>query len=206
MKRHPRVEVGGSFGRWTVIAPAPRDLRGRAWLCRCQCGAYGNVKGGHLACGATKSCGCLAADLARTHGCSGPTGKRTAEYKTWHQMIQRCTNPRSGAYQDYGGRGIQVCDRWRWSFQAFFADMGTKTSPQHSIDRIDVNGNYEPGNCRWATRAQQARNTRRTKLNMADVAAIRAAVQDGETQLAVAARYGIHGSHVCRIANGRVWA
>jgi hypothetical protein len=91
------------------------------------------------------------------HGESRP---RTAEYNCWHGMIGRCTRPSDTSWRKYGARGIKVCERWRRSFVDFLADMGRKPSPQHSIDRIDPNGHYEPGNCRWATASEQRRNTR----------------------------------------------
>jgi hypothetical protein len=89
---------------------------------------------------------------------------KTPEYYAWAHMIERCENPRNPQWSDYGGRGIAVCARWRARFQNFLADVGPRPSPQHSIDRLENNGNYEPGNVAWRTRAEQNRNTRRTIL------------------------------------------
>jgi hypothetical protein len=103
-----------------------------------------------------------------THGMS-----YQREYGVWATMINRCHNPRVRSYADYGARGIAVCERWRSSFVAFFADMGQRPSAKHSIDRIDNNRGYEPGNCRWATRTEQSRNTRSSRLTESDVIDIR---------------------------------
>lgn len=106
-----------------------------------------------------RSCGCIPAALK--HG-NEIGRKKTTELGTYHKMKERCSNPNNKDYVNYGGRGIKVCDRWLESFQNFLDDMGKKPSPDLSIDRINVNGNYEPGNCRWATKSEQNRNTRKT--------------------------------------------
>lgn len=96
----------------------------------------------------------------REHHRERAAGRFTPEYTAWAAMIRRCTNPKQDNYRYYGGRGITVCSRWRRSFSAFLADMGRKPSPNHSIDRRENEGNYEPDNCRWATRSEQRRNRR----------------------------------------------
>lgn len=155
MSRKPIDLAGQQFGRWTVLRYVGREM----WLCRCECGKEREVIGSNLRNNGSLSCGCLARELtgvrATKHG-----GFGTPEYDAWHGMIQRCHNPNCKDYPRYGGRGIIVCDRWRRSFADFFADMGPRPSPVHSIDRERVNGNYEPGNCRWATVVVQQRNRR----------------------------------------------
>jgi len=106
----------------------------------------------------TSSCGCWHDEASRKHGKS-----RTPEYQAWVNMIQRCTNPNWPQYAHYGGRGISVCARWQGSFELFLLDMGTRPQQRVSIDREDNMGNYEPSNCRWASRSQQQRNIRNNR-------------------------------------------
>jgi hypothetical protein len=169
MPRHPRFLdlTGRRFGRWVVIGYVGRiePAKRGSWLCRCDCGAEKALVSRHLIVGDSKSCGCLQRDLAGTHSIThGHTreNRRPPEYLIWQGMIQRCTNRRHITFGRYGGRGIKVCARWMGSFEAFFEDMGPKPSPSHSLDRYpDRDGNYEPGNVRWATSKEQTRNTRR---------------------------------------------
>lgn len=139
---------------------------GSKWHCRCDCGTEIDVAGGNLRRGISKSCGCLKREggaakvRSYSHGESKRAGSPpTAEYNIWGGMIQRCHNPKNAAWAYYGGRGVQVCPRWRKRFQAFLADMGRRPTPRHSIDRYpNPDGNYEPRNARWATPLQQRHN------------------------------------------------
>lgn len=140
----------------------PKNQGGAHWLCRCDCGAVTIANPHQLLSGKKRSCGCRKRELLRKaslkHG-----GFGTPEYAIWNNMRDRCQNPNSSNFADWGGRGITVCERWQ-SFENFYADMGARPSPRHSIDRIDNDGPYTSENCRWATQSQQSRNTRRTAL------------------------------------------
>lgn len=158
--------TGQRFTRLTVIAPVGVGKSGHVlWLCRCDCGNEKIAASQGLRRGNTKSCGCLQAECNPprivTHGRS-----KTALYSIWEAMVARCENKNFRQYASYGGRGIRVCDRWRRGngiksgFECFAEDMGERPSKKHSLDRIDNDGNYEPGNCRWATKEVQQNNMR----------------------------------------------
>lgn len=126
------------------------------WLCRCRCGREIIVMGYSLRSGNTSNCGCLRGAKSRTHGMTG-----TPEYRSWYSIKDRCGNSNNADYHNYGGRGVTVCERWLHSFQNFIDDMGARPAGT-SLDRIDVNGHYEPSNCRWATPKEQSRNQRKS--------------------------------------------
>lgn len=152
--------VGEVFGRFTVISFAGvRDNGVSRWLCRCSCGSEVVHSRGNLKSGAATSCGC-ASKMRESHVKHGMFG--TPTYTCWAMMKQRCCNPNAARYDDYGGRGISVCERWE-SFENFLADMGEKPDGR-TIERRDVNGNYEPSNCVWETPKAQARNRRNNRV------------------------------------------
>jgi len=161
--RHPRVVAldGQRFGMLLVLQYIGVRKESAFWKCACDCGQLTEVSSLNLRQGHTKSCGCLGRQGFESHGNLG----RPPEYFVWLGMLSRCYCLGNGSFNDYGGRGIVVCESWRKSFPAFYRDMGQRPTPQHSIDRFpNVNGNYEPGNVRWALPSQQGRNKRSNHL------------------------------------------
>lgn len=153
------IEAGSIYGQLTTLFRVS-DTGPQYWLCKCSCGAETIVRGYLLKCGRTKSCGHLRKTVpaARTkHGASRKSG-RTSEYGTWKAMKARCYNVRNKRYANYGGRGIIVCEKWLNSFTDFLQDVGYRPGKEYTLDRINNDGNYEPGNVRWATQTQQQRN------------------------------------------------
>lgn len=167
-RAHNRLDLTGMiFGRLTVIGYSRTDKNRKAiWRCRCECGERPAVAAYKLTSGHTKSCGCLQreagdANLAKGHAENFIHGRvGTPTYKSWDAAKQRCFNRNDDHYPAYGGRGITMCERWRSSFLNFLADMGERPEGT-TLDRYpDNDGNYEPGNCRWATMKQQSNNRR----------------------------------------------
>jgi len=162
--------TGRRFGRLIAMEFVGRSKHHQAhWRCRCDCGKYSVAQDGVLKSGETQSCGCLrraktrAASLKHGH-CTNNNGSKT--YAVLANMKDRCENPKHKGFSDYGGRGISVCQRWH-SFNSFLADMGLQP-PGLQLDRRDNNGDYEPTNCRWATRIEQQNNTRTTQFLVID--------------------------------------
>jgi hypothetical protein len=156
---------GRKFGRLRPVSRAfvrvtPSGSRKHYWLCQCDCGEEVVVWAGQLTGGDTQSCGCLRRELRaaknRVHGRA-----KTPEYEAWCDMKARCSNPKKRGFANYGGRGIKVCEQWQNSFEDFLAHIGPKPSPAHSVDRIETNGHYEPGNVKWSTKSEQLNNQRK---------------------------------------------
>jgi hypothetical protein len=153
----PFVDLTGrKFGRWTVVGPGGRGQR----LCRCECGTERIVRTDVLANGRSHSCGCLNREIITSHGESRCGPNPSKEYHTWVSMKDRCLSPNNKDWPKYGGRGIRIHPDWIEDYQAFLAHVGRAPSKTHVIDRIDVDGHYEPGNLRWATPSQSVSNRR----------------------------------------------
>lgn len=162
--------VGCKFGKLEVLEAVRVQISVLRWLCSCSCGKTTIQTTEVLTKGRVRSCGCGNRETQRArlsanaqHG-EARRGKLGSEYRSWLAMKARCSNPANTEYRFYGGRGIKVCALWQNNFEAFLADVGRKPTPKHSIERIENHLGYEPGNCRWATMAEQCRNRRSTRL------------------------------------------
>lgn len=151
------LHTGSRVGRWTLkrYISVPKHPK---WEAQCDCGTVKAVDSNSLKTGASQSCGCLRRELVRVKNLSHGKSK-TALYRVWASMLERCEKKICRSYPEYGGRGIKVCPRWH-SFSNFLEDVGDRPSPKHSLDRIRNDGDYEPSNVRWATYKEQARNKR----------------------------------------------
>lgn len=194
-----RIDLTGkTFGHWQVIGP-PQSIGRPLWPCRCACGGERLVRSRDLLSGKSTSCGkCAFRNHYIKHGGARKNQPHAPEYVVWSMMKDRCRNPQSKAYPNYGGRGIAVCERWM-DFGAFLADMGPRPAPDLTIERIDNDGNYEPENCRWATRKEQMQNVRPRSTT------VWLTINGERMQLVEAARrFGVKPSTVhWRVRNGR---
>lgn len=157
---------GMRFGRLVVIERDRTFGKSVAWICKCDCGNIHTTRPYDLKSGKVSSCGCYQSESRTKHG-----GSYLPEYYVWAGMKDRCTNKNNKYFSYYGGRGIKVCEQWN-DFKNFFADMGPRPGNKYSIDRIDENKDYEPGNCRWATKTEQSRHFRTFKTNALGITGI----------------------------------
>ena len=191
--------TGRRFGKLVAIeCSGSKEQSGRQrvfWNCRCDCGKTAVVDSGNLREGGTQSCGC---GRYLKHGMH-----KTAVYRIWAGMLSRCRAVSSSSYRLYGGRGIAVCDRWL-EFENFASDMGARP-PGMTIERQDNNGNYEPGNCRWATAKEQAQNRRDNKLSFDSAKKIREMVAAGATKADAARVFGVSFPTIAKVIDGSRW-
>ena len=166
--KYEYISIGDRFDRWLVIDVGEKTKHGHyGLLVICDCGTEKLIPASDIAHGKSKSCGCLANELlverTTTHG-----KRYHKDYSVWKNMRSRCLDCKNKEFKNYGGRGIKVCSSWQESFDAFIHDMGERPSSNLTLERIDLNGNYEPSNCKWATPIEQARNKRNNRLHEID--------------------------------------
>ena len=199
--------TGKVFTRLTVLSKHPEKAPDghTKWLCRCSCGAEKAIPRNYLTKGSAKSCGCLfkeqAAEYGRKHGMHG-----TSFYGVWQGLFARCYRPSHRSYKNYGAKGITVCDRWS-SFDNFYEDMYAGYMHGLDIDRMDSKGNYEPSNCKWSTRVENAQNRSTTKLTVEDAGCIKSlcAMLTTNSIKWIAKEFGVSTSVICGIRNGTAW-
>lgn len=209
---------GNRYGRILVTDRGPNRGRRVTWNFICDCGREGNTVASYLTTGRQVSCGCFHREMVAKQGRANAThgasrrGKITPTYRSWLAMRERVLSDKHHAYSRYGGKGVEICDRWLdgegslTAFECFLADMGTRPEGL-SIDRIDTHGSYTPENCRWATAALQARNATDNKLTGIDVGILRSmAANDNASLSDLSRRFGISTQHAWRVKTGKRWA
>jgi hypothetical protein len=202
--------TGKRYGRLVVEYELPERCKNGDinWQAKCDCGKTLPVRGYSLRSGNTTSCGCYgkerSSETHTTHGMS-----KSTEFYSWDNMIQRCTNPNKNQYNDYGGRGITVYPQWvgKGGFAVFIKDMGKKPFPEATIDRIDNNGNYEPSNCKWASRVDQSRNSRNCKIrDMNHANQIRQQFKQGASKSQLAQQHGVVYETIRQLIAFETWS
>lgn len=194
--------TGQVFGRLTVLRREKQEKGDPKWICLCECGKEKGVTANNLNNGKVKSCGCLKSQMVAekntTHGLrSHPI------YRVWADMVHRCYNAKDVRYHRYGGRGITVCERWRTSFKNFYDDTIAGYNPSLQFDRFPNNdGNYQPGNFRWATPAQNSHNSTGAKLTEDAAVFIKTS---GKTTRELMEIYGVDKSTINRVRRGDSW-
>jgi hypothetical protein len=197
--------VGQRHKKLVVISRADNSKKNQArWLCACDCGGQTIAIGTHLRSGHTTSCGCTSdakiSALNKAHGYS-----KSPIYNVWKEMRARCNRKTHARFDDYGGRGITVCDSWNQSFEKFFADVGQGYSPGLQLDRIDNDKGYNPQNTRWVTNKINARNSRHTKITNQDAGAIKTMLAMGAKHKEIALAFEVNKSIVSSISCGKSW-
>ena len=203
--------TGQRFSSLTVVAATGERTKGRrlTWHCRCDCGQDFIAVGSDIRCGDTTSCGCRAIALSSQRGREQLTKHGMScspTWNSWNSMIHRCMSTYDIGYSNYGGRGISICVQWLGvhGFERFLVDMGERPAGT-TLDRIEVNGNYEPANCRWASAKQQARNTRFNAITEPVAAEIKRLAERGAKPSEVAKQLGIAYATAYAVMHGRSW-
>jgi len=194
--------VGRKFGRLVVLGLSEIKNLKAYYYCTCDCGEIVEVNGTFLTSGSSQSCGCYGKEIRLAINTKHELCNHRL-YGIWRAMIRRCYNPNSNSFENYGMRGIKICDQWRKNFKIFYDwAISNGYGDNLTIERIDVNGNYEPNNCTWITRELQNRNKRNSKITLEDARAIRI---DTRSYSKIAADYNISDSHVHGIKHNNVW-
>jgi hypothetical protein len=207
-----RIDLTGQrFGRLLAKEPVGRRGNSKTWLCQCDCGNMTEVPSNYLRRGITRSCGCLRREVSKWLGTKNGTRHGLSNdpaYGCWESMHDRCRNPNRPESHNYVGRGIVVCERWSGpqGFANFLADLGPRPSPMHSLDRFpNPNGNYEPGNVRWALPYEQQRNRSNSKLTIEKAREIRTRLANGEKRGVLANAYSVSGQTIYEIGRNVLW-
>lgn len=195
--------INQKFNKLLVLSRSSKHnvvSKAKYWLCQCDCGNTAIVDSHSLIYGKTKSCGCYMIEKNSIHNMSD-----SIEYKRWWNMIRRCSDPYIDGYSNYGGRGIIVCDRWK-EFKNFYNDIGPIPDNTYSIERVDVNGNYEPSNCIWLPVNKQQRNQRNTVLNENIVVSIRSDFHNGMSLSQLSSKYTMTTvGNIWHVIHNKTW-